>query len=604
MRPPRTNYPPASIKRRLSTIIVIAIALLTLNSADAETAKPELHVFLVDVSGSMLAKAPGSKRSRIKVREDYLKEWFSAHRNSLTTLISFNTEVRSKSICDLRAAQGQDDAAKWVTKQLVIKERFATHLWKSLDEALRSASDLARQNPGEPVVLHVLTDGNDTQRGRRTTREEVFKHFSNAQETEKETDPQRLGDFLISLSDPITPPPPPSPSPPSPTPSPTPTPSSTVTTVVPTPTPTPQPPGPTLPRSPSAESVTIEIQEPTIISSGQYVHFVSKALPNADSYTWTIRRNRATAKGCDLGQDATPLKEIQFSSEDLVYQFKNCGTDEESYNVWLVATYSQKRIVTTPIAFLVRSPPGFWQTLFTSMGALFGTVFGALGGVSGVVAAIKAVKDLIELKNKPSAKESGEIMKSFGIHLGVAILLFLLAVCFVAVARTSWRHSAEKEKVSVEKHPVEVAMSLQKPVSRGAGPLAQSAPSEYSGTPAPATSSAPSERSAERAPAPSRTFYVLTTIIALFASIFLMLLFWHREENGPLRNIFGRSLIEQLDEIERLAQARIIPKNQMREFKAALLRQARRHYKLSPEVAPGKTRPPIPKRPPESKPGV
>ena len=132
---------------------------------------------------------------------------------------------------------------------------------------LNIARKQVRKHSGEPVIVHVLTDGLDTEGV--TTKEKVMRKFPDAEELPTSIGADRLGDFDIKISNPRGPSPTPTPTPtatatpsatrspiPSPTPTatPSPTPSiarSPIATVTPSPTPTATPsPGPSTARSP------------------------------------------------------------------------------------------------------------------------------------------------------------------------------------------------------------------------------------------------------------------------------------------------------------------------------------------------------------------
>jgi hypothetical protein len=126
-------------RRPLKCVIALAFLLLCGNNGSATTA--EHHIFLVDVSGSMLAKPLSSKSSHFELRKNLLKKWLKEHPDSAVTLISFASDISAPSPNDL--PDSTEAANRWV-EQLKIEKRGGTHLWDVLKKAVDRASELIR----------------------------------------------------------------------------------------------------------------------------------------------------------------------------------------------------------------------------------------------------------------------------------------------------------------------------------------------------------------------------------------------------------------------------------------------------------------------------
>ncbi|MEY2543427.1 MAG: hypothetical protein QOE81_888, partial [Verrucomicrobiota bacterium] len=218
-----------------------------------------------------------------------------------------------------------------------------------------------------------------------------------------------------------------------------------------------------------------------------------------------------------------------------------------------------------------------------------------------------------------SAESAVQQIKSVRVPLGVAVFFIILGVSFIGLSRTV-HHSTEKEKIVVEMPPAQKRPNLP---SDGASPIPSPSPKSTSSVPAAAGSVTPavnrgstsSDHSSEHLPTPTpvpdqptrpKAFVFSTLLISFLAFIYLslvMLFILHRE-GGSLKSFFGRSLLEQLDEIERLSKAGIIPEKELRAFKDALLQQARRRYKIPPQEEATKAGPTTSKGPSEPKPEI
>jgi len=131
-------------------------------------------VIVVDTSGSM--KDPISRTDR-RVRLATVQQALESYLNALPEdtrifLISFNTGIASEKEVVLRGEAKRREAVDWVR---ALQASGDTWLWTTVQRALKIASEYARQNPDQPVLVRILTDGQDTQRV--TTLDEVLKEF-------------------------------------------------------------------------------------------------------------------------------------------------------------------------------------------------------------------------------------------------------------------------------------------------------------------------------------------------------------------------------------------------------------------------------------------
>jgi hypothetical protein len=563
----RVAKPPlTSVRVALRWITAALLALVSAASSLAQATKPEHHLFLVDLSGSMRATPSGLKLSHLQLRQEKLRDWFQAHPNSLITLMSFNTDVGVPIDCDLGKPDDRKKANEW-TDQLAIKKPLGTHLWTCLEKALVTAFNRAPQTPGQPVMLHVLTDGLNTERGGSLA--EVMKNFPTAQLQPIQPGPQDLGDFDITISN----------TPESSSLAPTPTPSSTPlgsigsTSPASPATATPSP-------SPSAGTVAFEIQEPRVVYSGQYVHFINKTSPPARSYSWTVKHNSSRTQE----QNAAEPEEIELSSEHLVHQFNNLpGDPPQSYTVSLVARRGGVDIAANPITVLVKPPPSHWNldTILSVAGneklmsALASLVTGVAGLVTSLAGACSVIARLWNKKSGLSAALGPEKWK--WMFIPAAIACFVASVWFARDSSRAYDPQREREILFSPPPPV------QPPVAQTPSP----APvinvfTQSSDRPAEVTSNSTAPET-----------FMASIILAMLSSLFIITLamttafvIFRREKAWDLRNAFGRSLAEQLDELERLKNVAAIPKSEVRAFYNAILKQARKRYGIRPVSQP------------------
>jgi von Willebrand factor type A domain len=139
---------------------LIAAGLLGLwigSTGIAGDIRAEHHIFLVDISGSML-KAKGATPSPIHVRQEVLRNWFKTNPSSSVTLISFNTDISSPQTFKLANANELAKALRWIN-ELESNKRRGTHLWTCLSKTLHVSTDWIKQHPEDSVVhTFLLTD--------------------------------------------------------------------------------------------------------------------------------------------------------------------------------------------------------------------------------------------------------------------------------------------------------------------------------------------------------------------------------------------------------------------------------------------------------------
>ena len=152
------------------------IAILTLFSVVGVKAGD--YVLVVDTSGSMIDRISAKdNRIRITVVQNALREYLPALPwPSRVTLISFNTGIVSEKEVVLTNQKTVADALTWVANLAQEAKRNGnTHLWTTLRHGLQIASDYSRQDPDQPVIVRVLTDGEDNEGV--TTLENVLREF-------------------------------------------------------------------------------------------------------------------------------------------------------------------------------------------------------------------------------------------------------------------------------------------------------------------------------------------------------------------------------------------------------------------------------------------
>ena len=124
------------------------------------------YVLVVDTSGSMSDRISAKdNRIRIDVVQNALREYLPALPwPSRVSLISFNTGIVSEKEVVLTNQKTVNDALVWVANLAQEAKRNGnTHLWTTLRHGLQIASAYSHQDPDQPVIVRVLTDGEDNE---------------------------------------------------------------------------------------------------------------------------------------------------------------------------------------------------------------------------------------------------------------------------------------------------------------------------------------------------------------------------------------------------------------------------------------------------------
>jgi hypothetical protein len=343
--------------------LLLGIVALGLAQLHGQSTQAETHFFLVDVSASMWAKPKGAPATELEMRRNGLKLWLKSHQSSRVTLMSFDTDVHSPATCDLRNPGDRRQADEWVERLTMNKPR-GTYLWSCVRKALETASNLAHQEPGLVVTLHVLTDRVDTERS--SHRLQVMDEFRDAKWPADIA--ERKGDFEVTVQVPISPTPSVSPTPTStasvpPTPTATPSPSPTPSPRLPEPgSPTPGPShapssSPCVSPSPCSGKPLFETAEPHTVAHGQFAQFVNKTDPPAKAYHWTIQRSGTPVLDYENVAPRERSTETHWG-----YRFINRTTRAESYTVRLNALYGNTWLEAPPLIILVQRKPNEWTT--------------------------------------------------------------------------------------------------------------------------------------------------------------------------------------------------------------------------------------------------
>ncbi|MBE0541772.1 MAG: PKD domain-containing protein [Verrucomicrobia bacterium] len=139
--------------------LLLLVASITLASAVD-------YVIVVDTSGSMRERVNAKdNRIRITVVQNALREYLPALPHpSRVCLIAFNTGIVSEREIELNDSTDLQKATTWVTDlDRLTRSDGQTHLWTTLRRALQVATHYSQENPSQPVVVRVLTDGQDNQ---------------------------------------------------------------------------------------------------------------------------------------------------------------------------------------------------------------------------------------------------------------------------------------------------------------------------------------------------------------------------------------------------------------------------------------------------------
>jgi PKD repeat protein len=160
---------PCKMLHRLCLLLILA-TMVSANAAD--------YVLVVDTSGSM--RDPVSdrdKRIRITVVQKALREYLPAlPQPSRVYLIAFNTGIVSEREMTVKDSASLQKALAWVDDlDRLSRGNGQTYLWTTLRRALEVATRYSAENHDQPVIVRVLTDGEDNQRV--TSLEKVLRQF-------------------------------------------------------------------------------------------------------------------------------------------------------------------------------------------------------------------------------------------------------------------------------------------------------------------------------------------------------------------------------------------------------------------------------------------
>jgi hypothetical protein len=503
-----------------------------------------------------------------------LRNWFKTNPGSSVTLISFNTDISSPQTFKLANANELAKALQWING-LQSKKPRGTYLWRCLSKTLHVSTDWIKQHPEDSVVLHVFTDRLDTER--TISFGDAIKDF--AEVTPRELPANGGGDFelrIVKKSEEPT----------------------TIGGSRPkdsTPTPTSNP-ALTSTSTPTAETATFEIQEPRIVSSGQFVHFINKTSPPADSYFWTIRENPRRCHSTNAKKTDEPAKpvEVELVMEHLVYRFCNPGTDPRSYTVFLTAVRGGKPSVSAPVSILVQASRQRWAERLRRIDIVkivtnIGTVVTCLGTiVTGIGALINRRKPYdtrtaggTSLVGGAASRKTSRYRKWLTVWFVcvAGLVIFLSASLFLSGARKR----ALADNTFEEAQELKVAQPIGQPsVSgqrQGSGPVApltviNNIPSNPAPAERPRVIAAPSDRA-------STVLIVLATVIVLFALIAAVEFLRRKGKEWPTSYSSWGSLTEQLSALDKLRYEKIIPEEELEMFREAILEELRKRYGVS-----------------------
>ena len=582
--------------------------------------------------------APRSKITQFEVRKKWLENWFKEHTDATVTLMAFSSSVTEPLTCNL--ADPIPKAQQWLQK-LKIQNRGGTHLWEAVSKAVDHALNLTRNEPGSFATLHVLTDSVDTQRVSSSLDSEL-KSLRHARTIATAAESIARGDFDLRVSaqedglavnNAI-----PNPGPAelssliAPTSSPTATPAVTMSPAA-------------TPRSATAATSTpevdpaavtrvvgFEIQEPRIVSSGQFVHLANRTFPPAKAYTWTIRHNpppptptatqskptsspwwkvpfawfggapEPTSVQSEPEPNQVNGAEKQFHGEHPVFQFRNDEIQPRSYTVLLTAQWEDTSSAGTPTTILVQAlprPPKGWEKILKWSTALFGGT--TLAGLVSVLTTVIKLRDVTK-KKEPIEEVRRErkivLRQSLARRLAVTALSVALLVFVIA----SMHPSPENAEAAAQQTAAEAAARAQAVVLSSA-PLAPSgSTSGNDGKSERPIIIAPSESvaaEAAEAVAPRRVSIARKALIAaiVIAIVAVLALIWR--ERATIIATTTPTAANQVDEINSLVERKILSVEDGEAVKAAIVNRLRKQYGL-PKASSARHGPSDPAPPPES----
>jgi PKD repeat protein len=136
------------------------------------------YVLVLDLSGSMTNRiSKQDKRIRIEVVQQALRDYLPAlPENSRVRLIGFNSGIVADKEVKLSDAPALRQALAWVDDLgKETRKNRQTYLWTTLRHALNVAVTYAGEGSPQPVVVRVLTDGEDNENA--TTLAKVLQEF-------------------------------------------------------------------------------------------------------------------------------------------------------------------------------------------------------------------------------------------------------------------------------------------------------------------------------------------------------------------------------------------------------------------------------------------
>ena len=565
-------------RRTIMPLLMAAIFARLFATALGQETRSDRHLFLVDISDSMWAKPKSQlpQSTEFEVRRDKLKAWLNSHSNSRVTLMSFNTDLHSELTCDLRNPSDRQRAEMWAN-ELAIKRPRGTYLWTCVEKALRTASRLSQQEPGEPVTLHVFTDRVNTQSNR--TLQQLKGEFPDAKWPADIAEGR--GDFDITLQSPLPPASPPS--------SPTPVPTNTATappttTVTSSPKPTPTPSGAAPIESPSP--VPFQVASPTPCSSaspcsgnpffvtsdalkvfhGQFVQFVNKTEPKATGYRWTVQRSGTPLVSYDKVAAGERSADTHWG-----YRFFSSSSEPESYTIRLTAIYAGTEVEAPPVTVVVHRPPGIFARFCASIGSVSGALISGLSAISTFIGLLGALKKLRGDNPARLGETPAQALSRRWLRFALIAVAFIVSLTFFVIFASNTLRS-DAEQTVVTDTSITVGDGSQRPHQ----------PQQVSPPTAPGQTSSSLFRTIV-------LFLAAALLIAATGGVIIRIL-----KDRPRANLLGAkilpgredgesSLTSQLEEVQKLSEAGVLPNNQLSSFKRALFERLRQKYKLPPK---------------------
>ena len=159
-KPPVIRIASRGFASRFGGLLLLAFGMLIPAPA------AERHVVLIDTSGSMAEEVPGEKFSYIHLAEAMLQKLLEKPPEDWTLrLAAFDSREHPSVEVDPQKPATLEEA-RALTRKLAswVGDGRTTHLWTTVDKELEKLVAYARAHPGEPCILHALTDGLDTEK--------------------------------------------------------------------------------------------------------------------------------------------------------------------------------------------------------------------------------------------------------------------------------------------------------------------------------------------------------------------------------------------------------------------------------------------------------